>query len=552
MKKRTRYILLFTSLSLLLGLFSFTTTDDRYFKIAKNLDVFASLYKEVNTYYVDDINPNKLLKTGVKAMLKKLDPYTVYIPEDDIEDYRTMATGEYGGIGIQSNKVKGKHVVLMIYEGSPAFAMGLKISDEIVSLDGINVEDKTDGEFGRLLKGQAGTEVELQVRRTNEDDLLTVKLKREKIEIPNISYNGMLTDDIGYLRLSEFTRDAGQEVRKTVKNLKESGAEKIVLDLRGNPGGLLHEAVNICNVFIPKGKKVVHTKGKTKKQSFEYNTKSEPLDLDIPLAVLINSSSASASEIVSGVVQDYDRGVVIGQKSYGKGLVQMTRPLSYNSQLKLTTAKYYVPSGRCIQALDYSNRRPDGSVGKIPDTLKSSFKTRNGRVVYDGGGVDPDVETELETLSSYAANLSESGLLFEYATKYYYSHAEIAEPKSFRLSNAEYAEFKEWMSTKEFDNKSLAEETISELKKASKSDKVYQNLLEEINELQTTVATLKSNGLNTFEDEIKRLLEQEIVSRYYLRKGVVEASLSQDVEVNKAIDVLNNSNQYNELLARVK
>ncbi|MEQ6120078.1 S41 family peptidase [Reichenbachiella sp. MALMAid0571] len=552
MRKGIKYVLLIIVPVVSIGLFSFTPTGDKYFQIAKNLEIFTSIYQELNENYVDEINPNQLLNTGVKAMLKKLDPYTVYIQEDDIEDYRTMATGEYGGIGIQSNKVNGKHVVLMIYENSPADQAGIKISDEIISMDGVDVRDKSDLEFGKLIKGQAGTEVQLTISRNLGRETLDLTMKREKIVIPNISYKGMITEDIGYLRLSEFTRDAGEDVRKTVKELKEQGAEKIVLDLRENPGGLLNEAVNICNVFIPKGQKVVHTKGKTKKQSYLYNTRLEPLDLKIPLAVLINSKSASASEIVSGVMQDYDRGVLIGQKSYGKGLVQMTKPLSYNAQLKLTTAKYYVPSGRCIQALDYSHRRSDGSVGSIPDSLKSTFKTTNGRIVFDGGGVDPDIETEVVSLSSYSANLAESGLLFEYATKYYFSHEKIADAKSFHLTNEEYSEFMDWMKTKDFENNSLAEETISELRKASESDKVYKNLLDEIDQLQAKVTSLKSNGLTTYREEITRLLEEGIISRYYLKRGVVEASLEQDVDVNKAIEVLNNSNEYNEVLASVK
>jgi len=463
-----------------------------------------------------------------------------------------MATGEYGGIGIQSNRINGQHVVLMIYEGSPSYEAGIKISDIILSLDGIPVSDKSDEEFGKLLKGKAGTEVELKLSRNHAAEILTLSVKRKKIEIPNISYKGMVTGDVGYLRLSEFTRDAGEDVRKTVRELKSEGAQKIVLDLRGNPGGLLNEAVNICNVFIPKGKKVVNTKGKTKNQSFEYNTRLDPLDLDIPLAVLINSGSASASEIVSGVIQDYDRGVVIGQKSYGKGLVQMTKPLSYNAQLKLTTAKYYVPSGRCIQALDYSNRRPDGSVGKVSDSLKSTFKTRNGREVFDGGGVDPDVETDVVYLSSYSANLSESGLIFDYASNYYFNHNELSEAKSFRLTDDEYNDFLSWMKRKEFENNSLAEETIEELKKACASDKVYKNLLNEIEALQSTVTSLKSNGSTTYKLEIKRLLEQEIVSRYYLKKGAVEASLDQDMDLKKAIEILNNKNKYIDLLASNK
>lgn len=533
---------------LLLGLFSFTVLDNRYFEIARNLDIFASLYKEVNQYYVDDTNPNQLLKKGVDAMLKKLDPYTVYIPEDDIEDYRTLATGEYGGIGIQSNKINGKHVVLLVYEESPAFKSGLKIADEIVSIDGISIIDKSDEEAGKILKGQSGTKVTLGIKRANEENTLSLTMNREKITIPNVSYQGMLTPEIGYLRLSEFTRDAGVDVANAVKDLKDEGAQNIVLDLRGNPGGLLNEAVNICNIFIPKGANVVQTKGKTEAQSFTYDTPKEPLDLTIPLAVIINSGSASASEIVSGVIQDYDRGVIVGQKSYGKGLVQMSRQLSYNAQLKVTTAKYYIPSGRCIQALDYSNRRPDGSVGKIADSLKSEFKTSRGRIVYDGGGVDPDILVDATNYSAFSKNLAQSTLLFDYATKYFYEHDDIVDAKNFILTDTEYEDFLIWMRTKEFANNSAVESTLKALKLATKEDKVYKDLENELTELQNGVTKIKSNGLITFKDEIKRMLEEEIVKRYYLTKGKVEYALEHDAEINAAIEILKNKDQYFKLL----
>lgn len=532
----------------LIGIFSFSVLDNRYFEIARNLDIFASLYKEVNQYYVDDTNPNMLLKKGVDAMLEKLDPYTVYIPEDDIEDFRTMATGEYGGIGIQSNKIEGKHLVLLVYENSPALNAGMKIGDEIISIDGISIVDKSDEEAGKILKGQSGTKVALEVKRKEEPAPLAFSMNREKITIPNVSFQGMISDNVGYLRLSEFTRDAGSDVRKAVKELKAEGAENVVLDLRGNPGGLLNEAVNICNLFIPKGAKVVDTKGKTAAQSFSYEAKKEPLDLTIPVVVLINSGSASASEIVSGVIQDYDRGVIIGQKSYGKGLVQVTRPLSFNAQLKVTTAKYYIPSGRCIQALDYSNRRADGSVGKVADSLKTKFRTTNGRIVYDGGGVDPDVVIPEEKMSSFAKNLSKSGLIFEYATEYYYKHNEIQAARNFSLTDAEYNEFLKWMESREFRNNSLVEATLEALKVAAHEDKVYKNLDAELSKLQEAISKTKSNGLVNFKSDIKTLLEKEIVLRYYLTKGKVEYALEHDAEIKAALEVLADKPRYSSLL----
>ncbi|MEP1781619.1 S41 family peptidase, partial [Reichenbachiella sp.] len=374
---------------LLLGLFSFSN-DDKHFEMAKNLEIFASLYSEVNKFYVDEVNPNTLLRTGIDAMLEKLDPYTVYIPEDDIEDFRTNATGEYGGLGIQSNKINERHIVLNIYENSPAMSAGLKIGDVITEVDGVPLANLSDEQAGKLMKGQSGSDIQVEVLR-NGKEKIRVTTTREKIVIPNISYSTLLGGSTGYLRLSEFTKDAADDVKKTVLELKDKGAEKLIIDLRENPGGLLNEAVDICNLFVPKGSKIVDTKGKIQAQSHSYVAKSEPLDLNIPIAVIINNGSASASEIVSGVLQDYDRGVVIGQKSYGKGLVQVSRKLTFNSQLKVTTAKYYIPSGRCIQALDYAQRTADGSATKMADSLKTEFRTTNNRVVYDGGGIDPDI-----------------------------------------------------------------------------------------------------------------------------------------------------------------
>ena len=385
--------------------FSFTAPADRYFEIAKNLDIFASLFREINTLYVDEVNPNTLMRTGIDAMLASLDPFTNYIPENEVEDFRTLNTGQYGGIGAVTREIGGRTIVTMMYEGYPAFRGGLRIGDEVVRMDEVELSKITTEQANQLMHGQVGTPVSLTVRRFGVKDPIKLSFKREKIKISNVPYFGMVAGGFGYVRLTNFTPDAGKEVRNAVVSLKESGAKGIILDLRENPGGLLSEAVNICNIFLPKGKLVVTMKGKIAEYNSTYMTESSPIDLEIPLSVIINRNSASASEIVAGTLQDYDRAVIIGEKSYGKGLVQLTRQLGYNSQIKITTAKYYTPTGRCIQVLDYSHRRADGSVGSVPDSLKKIFKTTNGRTVYDGGGIDPDLIIEDTPMAPIALTL---------------------------------------------------------------------------------------------------------------------------------------------------
>ena len=379
---------------LFLGLivFAFSSpSNDRYFQIVKNLDIFATLFKEVNAYYVDEVNPNTLMKTGIDAMLENLDPYTTYIGEDEIEDYLTITTGEYGGIGAVVDRKGGINTIVLPYEGYSAHRAGLKIGDQILKINDVELAGKPSDQINKLLKGQSNSAIKLTIKRYKQEETFDVELQREKITVNNVPFSGMVGADIAYIRLSDFTTKAGAEVGAALKDLKEKGATKVILDLRGNPGGLLEEAINVSNVFIPRGLEVVSTRGKLDAWTKTYRSLNNPVDTEIPVAVLTDNGSASASEIVSGVIQDYDRGVLIGRRTYGKGLVQQTRPLAYNSQLKVTTAKYYIPSGRCIQAIDYSNRNPDGSVGKIPDSLKVEFKTRNGRLVYDGGGLDPDL-----------------------------------------------------------------------------------------------------------------------------------------------------------------
>lgn len=528
--------------------FAYSDPGERYFEIAKNLDIFASLFKEVNALYVDEVNPNTVIKTGIDAMLASLDPYTNYIPEDEIEDFRTQSTGQYGGIGAVTTRMDGKIKVSMVMEGYSAQKEGLKIGDEVIAIDGIDVTKKTIDEAGELMKGQANTPVALTVKRFGREDPITIHFKREKVKIDNVPYYGMVEGGIGYIKLTEFTPAAGKEVENAVKELKKEGAGKVILDLRGNPGGLLMEAVNISNVFIPKGKEVVSTRGKIEENNSVYKSLNQPVDTKIPLAVLINSSSASASEIVAGTIQDYDRGIIIGRKSFGKGLVQLTRPLSYNSQLKVTTAKYYTPSGRCIQALDYSHRNEDGSVGKVPDSLKREFTTFNNRTVYDGGGIDPDIVVDNEEISRIAFTLYTKGLIFDYATKYYYEHESIALPNEFSLSDAEYSDFKKWLSGKEYSYTTQVGQNLKDLVAHAKQEKYYDDISDELHKLEEDLAESKNSDLDDFKEQILTLLEEEIASRYYYEKGTVESSFNRDADLKEAIEVLNDVERYAKIL----
>ncbi len=530
------------------GLWAFNSPTEKYFEIIKNLDIFATLYKEVNTYYVDEVDPNQLIKAGIDAMLESLDPYTNYIPEDDIEDYRTMTTGQYGGIGALIGTRNGKNMIIMPYEGFPAHESGLKIGDEIIRVDGINVKDKAYTDISKLLRGQANSKLQIAVKRYGVPELVNIEMTRKKITIDNVPYFGLMDDGIGYIKLSDFTTNAGKEVKNAVVALLGQGATKFVLDLRGNPGGLLNEAVNVSNIFIPKGSEVVSTKGKMTDWNKTYKALNPPVDTEMPLVILTSSSSASAAEIVAGVVQDYDRGVLVGQKTFGKGLVQATRPLTYNSQLKITTAKYYIPSGRCIQAIDYSNRNEDGSVGKVPDSLKVVFNTRNGRVVYDGGGVDPDIVVNLGFLPPIAVSLISKGLIFDYATDYYYNHATIASSKDFKLTDAEYNDFVTWLNDKDYDYTTRVEHSIDELIKQAKKEKYYEDIDQQIQLLKTKVMHNKNTDLQKFKTDINQILEEEISSRYYLRKGVIETSFSADESIKAAIEVLKDSDRYNQIL----
>lgn len=546
LKKRTLWAIGLSGLLLL----SFSEPVNRYFEIARNLDILAGVFREVNALYVDEVNPNTLMRTGIDAMLASLDPFTVYVPESEVEDFRTMNTGQYGGIGAATREMNGKIIITMLYEGYPAFRGGLRIGDEVIKMDEVEVSKITIDQANQLMHGQVGTPVSLTVRRLGVKDPIRLQFKREKIKVSNVPYFGMIGTDMGYIRLTNFTPDAGKEVKQAVTSLKGSGAKGIILDLRENPGGLLNEAVNICNIFLPKGKLVVTMKGKIAEFNSTYLTEAAPTDMEIPVAVIINRNSASASEIVAGTLQDYDRGVVIGEKSYGKGLVQLTRQLGFNAQVRITTAKYYTPTGRCIQVLDYSHRRPDGSVGSVPDSLKKAFKTTNGRTVYDGGGIDPDINIANNGGSPLGEALLNQGLLFDYATLYASRHATIGEARNFSLSDAEYQEFVAWVKTRSYTYESPLEEQIQQLRKTAKAERFYDELKADLDALQARLSEGRKNDLVLYREEVKHLLEEEIAGRYFMERGQVEVSFKDDPEVVKAAEILGNAAQLAKILNR--
>lgn len=523
--------------------------DDKDFEIAKNLDIYYTLFRELNMYYVDELEPGDLVKTSIDQMLKSLDPYTVYIPESKIEDYKVMTTGQYGGIGVVVNRREAAVIVAEIYEGSPADKAGLKVGDRVLEIGGNSTKGKNLSQIGEFLNGQSNTEVALLIERPGTNQPIEKNVLREEIKIKNVPYYGVLDGKIGYISLTGFMRGAAKEVKNAFYQLQgEHGIESLILDLRGNPGGLLTEAVEIVNIFVEKGEEIVSTRGKVGKWKQIFKASSQPVDLEIPLVVLINSRSASASEIVSGALQDLDRAVIVGQRSFGKGLVQTTRPLSYNAQLKLTVAKYYIPSGRCIQALDYSNRREDGSVGKVPDSLVSKFTTSRGRIVYDGGGIRPDLEVEPRKLSNVAASLLRQNLIFDYATLFVLRHDSIGAPEKFSISRKEYQNFLAFLDEKQFDYDTQREETFDKLVELSKKEKYYEIAENEFDALEKKLAHDKQRDLKNFQAEISEILAEEIASRYYYQAGRVRSALAKDPEVKKATQVLADQSTYQSYL----
>jgi carboxyl-terminal processing protease len=525
---------------------------DSYFEVSKNLDIFATLFRELNIYYVDETNPGELMKKGIDDMLESLDPYTNYIPESEIEDYRYMTTGSYGGIGALVRQVGDYVVISEPYEGFPAQKADVRAGDKILKVNDIDVKGKKTDDISKYLKGQASTTIKLLIEREGESKPIEKILNREEIKIKSVPYFGMITPNTGYIKLTGFTENAGGEVKDALVELKKNAALKsIVFDLRGNPGGLLKEAIEIVNLFVEKGTDIVSTKGKVKDWDKVYKGQNNAVDASTPIVILVDRGSASASEIVSGSLQDLDRGVVVGQRSYGKGLVQQTRPLSYNAQLKVTVAKYYTPSGRCIQALDYSHRNEDGSVDKVPDSLISAFTTKNGRIVYDGGGIAPDIMVEAQKFSSILGSLASKNLIFDYATKYRVAHQTIATAKDFALTDAEYDAFVAYLSDKEYDYTTKTEKALEEFKIDAKADKSIDLIGADIEALKVKVTHNKKDDLVKYKAEIKQFLEEEIASRYYFQNGRLEASLKDDKELTEAFAVLNDSDKYTKTLTTI-
>ena len=533
------------SLVVLISSFSFT---DSYFEVAKNLDIFTTVYRELNNYYVDETDPGKLMKTAIDKMLKSLDPYTNYIPESEIEDFKFMTTGQYGGIGAVITKRKDFVFISEPYEGFPAQKAGLMAGDKILKIDGESAKGKNTEEVSKALKGQPNTEVELLIERPYEEKAFTVNFKRQKISVKSVPFYSFIDDGIGYIKLRSFTRDCSQDVKNALLELKKKGELRgLILDLRNNPGGLLNESVSIVNLFVEKGQEVVSTKGKIKSWDKIYKAYKAPVDLKTPIIVLINQSSASASEIVAGAIQDLDRGVVIGQRSFGKGLVQQTKKLSYNAQLKLTVAKYYIPSGRCIQALDYSNRNDDGSVGKVPDSLMTAFKTKNGRTVFDGGGIKPDIEVEQDDLSNLIISLIRERLFFDYATLYKYKNTSI--DSVFRISDNDFVSFKDFLSDKSYDYKTETEKAIEALKTTSEKENYFNLLQPQYLDLFDEFELNKKNDLDRNKQIINEILSEEISSRYFYQEGRIRTSIEYDKEIKEAIKHLKQKDLYNSILS---
>jgi len=545
MKKKLIFISLFISS---LTLLSFKSD---YFEIAKNLEIFTDLYKELNTYYVDETDPGKLIKSAMDEMLQTLDPYTNYIPESEIEDFQFMTTGQYGGIGAMITKRDEYVYISEPYEGFPAQKSGLMAGDKILEVNNISAKGKSTEEVSKLLKGQPNTNVSILIERKYINEPFEVSFKREKVTVGSVPYFGLLENNIGYVKLRSFTRNCSNDLKNAIIKLKEQSATSLILDLRGNPGGLLNESVKISNFFVNQGEDIVSTKGKIKSWEKVYTATSKPIDTEIPLVVLIDQSSASASEIVSGSLQDLDRAVIVGKRSFGKGLVQQTRKLSYNSQLKLTVAKYYIPSGRCIQALDYSNRNEDGSVGKIADSLSTEFRTKNNRKVYDGGGITPDLVTESETSSKILLSLLRERLFFDYATEFRLKNENILSAKDFKITDEKFLDFKNFLSDKEYEYETDTEKAYKKFKKVAKDENYFESMRKDFDLLVTKIDNAKSDDLEKNKDFIKEILANEIVSRYYYQKGRIQSSLNYDKDVLQAISILSDRAKYKQILSNI-
>lgn len=549
MKKNFFYKIIYISLFSLLLIPAKGQND---FEIAKNVDIFVSILKELNSKYADEISPVDLTKTAVDAMLASLDPYTQYYPESQIEDFRLLTTGQYGGIGAIIQQRGNSVVIAEPYEGSPAATAGLQPGDKILKINNQSTAGKNSNDISTILKGEPGTNLAIEVERPGEVKPLNFTITRKEIKLPNIPYYGMLDHNVGYIKLDQFTENSGNEVKNAFQELKGKGMHYLILDLRNNGGGLLHEAVNIMNIFVDQNTLIASTKGKIKEQTNTYRTRFPVVDKNIPVVVLVNEFSASASEIVSGAFQDLDRGIVIGKKTFGKGLVQNIVPLSYNTSLKITVAKYYIPSGRCVQNIDYFAKDSLTPSPDIPDSLATPYKTKNGRTVYDKGGIVPDIITPDTMASNLLVSLILNHHLFDFANQYRHTHPTIPPADQFAITDAIYKEFMDFLKDKEYDYTTESEMVLEELKKSAVSEKYFDAIEPLYTNIKHKIEEEKANELVKFKEEISQYLASEIVMRYYYQKGRIMNSLSHDPDILQAKKILRDSSRYKTILAAKK
>ena len=554
MKRFLKIRKVFLVLAIVLGtaaIWGFASGDSRSFQLAKNIDIFNSIVKELDLFYVDSIDPNKTIREGIDAMLYSLDPYTNYFPEEDQSELEQMLKNSYGGIGsvITWNAKLKRSMIAEPYEGMPAAEVGLKPGDILLEIDGEDLLGKNNQEVSEMLRGQVGTSFKLKVQRPGQKKPMEFDIVRRSIQLPIIPYYGMLDNNVGYISLSTFSGNPSKEFKQAFLDLKKQGITSLVIDLRNNTGGLLDEAVKIANYFLPRGETLVTTKGKLEQSSNMYKTLREPLDLDIPLAVLVNSVTASSSEILAGSLQDLDRAVIIGNRTFGKGLVQTTRPLPYGGTIKITTSKYYIPSGRCVQAIDYTHRNEDGSVGRIPDSLTTVFHTRAGRVVRDGGGVTPDIEVEAEKLPNILFYLVNDNLIFDYATDYCLKHPTVPQPEQFEVTDADYAEFKEKVKAADFKYDQQTEKILKSLKEMAEFEGYLGDASTEFDALEKKLQHNLERDLDHFSKEIKSMLAIEIIKRYYYQRGSIIQQLKDDPDLKEAIKILGDSLSYKKMLS---
>ena len=545
---KPKIIVAVVAIATIVPLLSFTKDDDDDFELIKNLEIFHTLMRDIRVMYVEETSSGELIHTAINKMLETLDPYTVYYPESLVEDVRMMNTGEYAGIGANIEEVKGQYIISSIYKDSPADKAGLMIGDIILKINDKDITGKSYDELDLILKGEAGTPVNISA--IHDGQKKTLSMKRAMIDIPDIPYYGEIAPKIGYINLSGFTQDCGKQFRDAFVQLKnEKHIDKLIIDLRFNPGGLLVEAVNIVNLFVNKGEKIVEMKGRVEEWNNTFRAENAPLDTEIPIVVLVNGNSASAAEIVSGALQDLDRAVIIGEKTYGKGLVQTTKKLVFNSTMKVTTAKYYIPSGRCIQKLDYGHKDSTGKATKITESQNRTFKTKNGRTVKDAGGIMPDVVVNSDTMSYILENLIDSNIIFDFATQYQKKHATVKSPEEFEITDSEILDLKAFAGDRLYKYNTMVDEDLADLTDDIKAEYANPTIAATLNTLKKQVEAEKQKEYERQKPQIRTALGSEIIRRYYYDEGMIRYSLKNDQFIEKAQEVLNDAILYRKILS---